>query len=230
MAETTIRRYLAPPENTTHPLEYSFYLLGDVRGKTILEYGCGDGMNTVVLSRRGARVIGLDLSPELLRLAKERSIVNQCEATAFVLGSAHALPLPDESVDLVFGIAILHHLDLETAASEVQRVLKRGGRAIFQEPLRNSKLMARMSRLLPMRADVSRFEKPLTDQEIRDFAASCPYRGRTFHLILARLATRITLLRSSLLTPCEKLDDLLLRRFPSLTHYGSIRVFEIVKR
>ena len=229
MSDETVARYLAPPEDTTHPLEYTFHLLGDVQGKTILDYGCGDGLNTVMLSRRGAKVIGVDLSPELLALAKQRVAVNQCLEATLMLGSAHALPLRDESVDIVFGIGILHHLDLEVASREVQRVLKKGGRGIFKEPVRNSKLLARVSRLLPTRADVSRFEGPLTDQQIRDFAASWRYQGRTFHLILSRLATRVPLLRSSLLTPCEKLDDLLLRLFPSLTHYGSIRVFEIAK-
>ncbi len=230
ISEQIVARYLAPPEETTHPLEYTYHLLGDVRGKTILDFGCGDGLNTVMLSRRGAKVIGVDLSPELLALAKQRVAANQCPEATLVLGSAHTLPLRDESVDIVFGIGILHHLDLEVASREVQRVLKSGGRGIFKEPVRNSKLLARVSRLFPTRADVSRFEGPLTDQQIRDFAASCRYRGRTFHLILSRLATRFPPLRSSLLTPCEKLDDLLLRLFPSLAHYGTIRVFEIAKR
>lgn len=230
MPDATVARYLAPPEDTTHPLEYTFHLLGDVQGKTILDYGCGEGLNTVMLSRRGAKVIGVDLSPELLALARQRVAANQCPEATLVLGSAHAVPLRDESVDIVFGIGILHHLDLELASREVHRVLKKGGRGIFKEPVRNSKLLARVSRLFPTRADVSRFEGPLTDQQIRDFAASCRYRGRTFHLILSRLATRFPPLRSSLLTPCEKLDDLLLRLFPSLAHYGSVRVFEIAKR
>lgn len=101
MSATTIKRYLAPPENTIQPLEYAFYLLGDVRGKTILEYGCGDGMNTVVLSKRGAKVVALDLSPELLELARKRSMLNHCDRTTFVLGSAHALPPQNETVDIV---------------------------------------------------------------------------------------------------------------------------------
>lgn len=229
MSDQTVARYLSPPENTTHPLDYTFHLLGDVKGKRILDYGCGDGLNTVMLSRRGAKVIGVDLSPELLALATKRVAANRCDDAILLLGSAHSLPLRDESVDIVFGIGILHHLDLEFASCEVQRVLKKGGRGIFKEPVRNSKLIARLSGLLPMRADASSFERPLTDQEIKDFAAPCKYRGRTFHLILSRLATRFPLLRSSVLTPCEKIDDLLLRLFPSLTHYGSIRVFEIAK-
>jgi ubiquinone/menaquinone biosynthesis C-methylase UbiE len=42
----------------------------------------------------------------------------------FIVGSAHDVPLPDESVDVVFGIAILHHLDLKLAARELRRVLR----------------------------------------------------------------------------------------------------------
>lgn len=228
VSETQVARYLAASADAVHPLDYAFHLLGDVKGKTVLEYGCGDGLNTVVLCRRGANVIGLDISPELLAVAKERLIANQCDGT-FILGSAHALPLPDESVDVVFGIAILHHLDLEMASREVQRVLKKRGKGIFQEPLRNSKFLAMVRRLFPPRADVSPLERPLTDQEMRNFAGTCRYEAQTFHLILSRLATLVPTIESRLLKICERLDRNLLRLFPSLAYYGSIKVFEITK-
>ena len=61
--EIIILRYLDPPADTWHPLEYSFHLLGDIRGKTVLEYGCHDGANTVVLALRGAEVKAIDNSP-----------------------------------------------------------------------------------------------------------------------------------------------------------------------
>ena len=80
---------------------YAFHLLGDISGKTVLEYGCGDGPNLVVLSCRGAKVIGLDISSDLLARAKQRIIANQCNGAKLVLGSAHSLPLPDASVDVV---------------------------------------------------------------------------------------------------------------------------------
>jgi len=84
-----------------------------VRGKTVLEYGCGDGINTVALARRGARVKAVDISPELISIARQRLAANRITADVeYIVGSAHDLPLPDSSVDIVFGIAILHHLDL----------------------------------------------------------------------------------------------------------------------
>ena len=229
MSEAIITRYLAPPQDTVYPLEYAFHLLGDVKGKTILEYGCGDGLNTVVLTRRGAKVIGLDISPELLDLAERRMTVNQCTGSMFVLGSAHELPLQDESVDVVFGIAILHHLDLELAAREVQRVLKKGGRAIFQEPMRNSKLLRQVRALFPKRADVSPFERPLTNDEMKLFASPCEYRPKAFQLFLSRAATLVPFVRATAMNVCERVDAVLLRLFPALGYFGSITVFEIAK-
>jgi ubiquinone/menaquinone biosynthesis C-methylase UbiE len=49
----------------------------------------------------------------------------------YIIGSAHDVPLPDDSVDVVFGMAILHHLDLESSAREVKRVLRKGGAQSF---------------------------------------------------------------------------------------------------
>src|SRR5262249_22074340 len=135
-----LKRYMAPPADTCYPLEYAYHLLGDARGKQVLDYGCGDGIHALTLARRGARVKSLDISPELIAIARRRLHINGIDASVeFIVGSAHEIPLPDESVDVVFGIAILHHLDLALSAREVYRVLKPGGRAIFQEPVRNSR-------------------------------------------------------------------------------------------
>ena len=69
-----VARYHNPPADTIYPLEYACHLLGDVKGKTILEYGCGDGVNTVLLANRGAKVISLDLSAELVDIARRRLV------------------------------------------------------------------------------------------------------------------------------------------------------------
>ena len=229
MGEERVDRYLAPPPDTVYPLEYAFHLLGDINGKTVLEYGCGDGPNLVVLSRRKAKVIGLEISSEMLARAKQRMIANQCNGTMLVLGSAHSLPLPDASVDVILGISILHHLELEIASNEVHRVLKEGGRAVFLEPVRNSRLLMQMRQLFPERAGASPFERPLTDEEIRDFAAASEYHSRPFHLILSRLATKLPILKSPTLSMCQYVDAILLRGFSSLTYYASINVFQIDK-
>ena len=65
-------RYISPRSDTVYPLEYAFHLLGDVRGKRVLDLGCGSGENTVPLLMRGAEVIAIDISPEMISAAGKR--------------------------------------------------------------------------------------------------------------------------------------------------------------
>jgi SAM-dependent methyltransferase len=226
-----VKRYLNPPSDTVHPLEYACYLLGDVRGKTILEYGCGDGVNTVLLANRGARVISLDLSPELIDVARKRLLAHGiASGVDLIVGSAHNLPIPDESIDVVFGIAILHHLDLALSAREVRRVLKPSGKAIFQEPVRNSALIRAVRKLIPYRSpDVSPFERPLTDHELEDFAQGyASFRARSFTLPTSSIFQIVAPLRRYASASLHW-DARLLRAFPPLAYFSSVKVIQMTR-
>src|SRR5215467_328105 len=97
------RRYQAPPADTPFAIEYSYNLLGDVRGKDVLELGCGDGENTVLLAHRGARVCGVVVSDAMVNLARRRAQANGfVKGVEFGVGSAHELPFRDGSFDVVF--------------------------------------------------------------------------------------------------------------------------------
>lgn len=229
--QVQLSRYLDPPADTAFPLEYTFHLLGDVHGKTVLDFGCGSGANTLLLARRGARVISVDISDALIKLAERRLAVNGLAGRArFMVGSAHQLPLAENSVDVVVGIAILHHLDLELASRETWRVLRRGGRAIFQEPVRNSPTVARIRAMIPYRApDVSPFERPLTDREIDGFTRRFSSRHvRAFSLPYVNLAQVLPGVRTKI-DSFYRFDAKVLRRWPRLAHYAAVRVFEVTK-
>jgi ubiquinone/menaquinone biosynthesis C-methylase UbiE len=229
--EANVARYMAPSDTTPYPLEYAFHLLGDVRGKTVIDLGCGSGINSLLLARRGARVIGVDISESLLRMALKRATVNHVEAsTRFIASSAHDLSLMDESADVVLGIAILHHLDLRLIADETWRLIKKGGRAIFQEPIRNSRLLRVLRRAIPYRApDVSPFERPLLDEEIAAFASRFSRsRSRVFCLPFVSVANVIGVSRPHL-HRLYQYDARLLRKMPRLEKYSTIRVIEVIK-
>src|SRR5436853_2908487 len=100
MSPATVARYANPPSDTVFPLEYSFSLLPDLRGLTVLDYGCGAGENLVHLALRGARVIGLDISPDLIALAQKRADAYKVNAE-FLVGSAYETGLPSASVDVI---------------------------------------------------------------------------------------------------------------------------------
>lgn len=226
-----ITRYQSPPADTVYPLEFSYHLLGDVRGKTVLDFGCGNGENTILLVGRGARVLSMDISTASVKVAEKRLEMNGLEnAAEFFTGSAHDICLPDESIDVVFGMAILHHLDLELSAKEVFRVLKPGGRAIFQEPVRNSNFVRFVRRLIPYQApDTSPFERPLTDAELKDFAGDfSDYKSWSFALPYLNL-TKLFIENEKLLRPLRKFDQRLIRTVPSINYYATVRVVEMTK-
>ena len=230
-SDDNLRRYLAAPADTCYPLEYSYHLLGDISGKQVLDLGCGSGENAPVLARLGAKVYSMDISEQLVNLAKRRLTVNGNPGDVnLIVGSAYDIPLPDESIDVVFGMAILHHLELPLAAREVKRVLRKKGRAIFQEPVRNSKFIRFARSLIPYRSpDTSPFERPLTDQELAQFAEGFrSYTRKAFSLPHVSL-TWILPFAPQHEAFLYRLDRALLRRFPSLRYYASVRVIEMVK-
>ena len=226
-----LARYERPPADTPYPLEYSYHLLGDVRGLRIVDFGCGSGANAVQLANRGAHVWAVDISEDLVRLAVRRMAVNgRAGGAQFVVGSAHDLPFPDASIDVVFGIAILHHLDLALVSREVLRVLRPGGRAIFQEPVRNSATVKFVRSLIPYHApDISPFERPLTDAELRGFAAPfSAVRIRAFGLPHVLLGQVLPVVKNQV-DRLYRSDRALLRAIPALSYYAGIRVIEVTK-
>jgi SAM-dependent methyltransferase len=229
--ESNVARYLAPPPETVYPLEYAYALLGDIRGRTVVDFGCGSGENSLLLARRGAYVVGVDISESLIELARRRLDVNGLAGRAqFVVGSAHDLPLREGAADVVLGIAILHHLDLDAASREVHRILKPGGRAIFKEPVRDSRLVRAVRRCIPYHApDISPFERPLTTPEVERFSARFRSRSmRAFSLPFVNVVGAIPTLRAYV-PAAHRLDGAALSRLPALAPFSTIRVFELRK-
>ncbi len=149
----------------------------------------------------------------------------------FIVGSAHDVPLPDDSVDIVFGMAILHHLELALSAREVKRVLRKGGRAIFREPVRNSKMAQYLRKLIPYQGrNVSPFERPLTDKELAVYASGfASYRTKAFKLPTSDLVAVIPPLRKYFSRATQKMDATILKHCRWLNYYAGVRVIELVK-
>ncbi|HEX5483534.1 MAG TPA: class I SAM-dependent methyltransferase [Terriglobia bacterium] len=143
-------------------------VLAKVRGSCALDYGCGNGYYSQHLLSHGAnRVIGIDISPRNIEEAQrscDRDALTRGAAEFYVM-DAHHLTFPNDLFDLVIGRAILHHLEFEKAVREVQRVLKTGGYAIFEEPLRGNPAGKLYRRLTPRAR--TRDELPLSRAQIR---------------------------------------------------------------
>jgi SAM-dependent methyltransferase len=100
-------------------------------GMRVLDVGCGTGVVAVTAARRGARVTGLDLTPELLEHAKENAQIAGVEIE-WHLGDAEELPFEDQRFDAV--VSQFGHMFAprpEVATSEMLRVLRKGGTLAF---------------------------------------------------------------------------------------------------
>jgi SAM-dependent methyltransferase len=167
IAPVDVERYLNPPSDTPFPLEYAFYLLGDVHGKTVLDLGCGSGETLIPLVHRGATVIGIDISPDLVGIAKRRIQDAHLSAEARAC-SAYETGLPEKSVDVIFCMSLVHHLNIPMVRNEMVRVLKPSGYIIVKEPIRFSKGYGKLRSLLPAHDDISEYEHPLTAEEFEE--------------------------------------------------------------
>jgi SAM-dependent methyltransferase len=106
--------------------------VGDISGRQVLDAGCGEGYNTRIFARRGARMTGVDLSPKMLELAREEERVEPL-CIRYELASYAAMPmLADESFEAVVStMALMDGPDFPGAMHEIRRVLKRGCDLIF---------------------------------------------------------------------------------------------------
>jgi SAM-dependent methyltransferase len=152
----------------------AFARLGDLRGKSALDYGCGHGMAAVVLARAGAAVTAFDLSPGYAAEARERARANGVDVRV-VVADGEEMPFPGGSFDVAWGNAVLHHLDLARAGAELHRVLKPGGVAVFCEPWGGNPLLAFARRSLPYPGkDRTPDERPLTRRDLTPLRTTFP--------------------------------------------------------
>src|SRR5262245_20308655 len=105
--------------------------LGDVRGSLLVDACCGTGDLSLALERAGARVLGVDFTPEMLSLARAKGAGR---GARFVAGDALALPLPDGRADaatVAFGIRNV--ADRARGLRELARVVRPGGAVLVLE-------------------------------------------------------------------------------------------------
>ena len=104
---------------------------GIAAGEAVLDVGTGTGVVAVTAARAGAKVTGLDLTPELLEQARNNARIAGLDIT-WTEGDAESLPYPDASFDVVtsqFGHMFAPRP--EVVVAEMRRVLKPGGRVAF---------------------------------------------------------------------------------------------------
>ncbi|MEE8104682.1 MAG: methyltransferase domain-containing protein [Planctomycetota bacterium] len=117
-----------------------------LKGRSLLEIGCGMGFDSAAWAREGLNVSGVDLSPQSVALARLNVQHSGLEAD-LKPASALDLPFEDETFDVVYSRGVLHHTgDTPRAVAEAYRVLKPGGHAFICHLYRRHSWMYYISR------------------------------------------------------------------------------------
>jgi arsenite methyltransferase len=116
------------------------FLLGEPHaGQTVLDLGCGAGMDAVLAARKvgpSGKVIGVDITEEMLHKAQENADAIGLTNVEFQQGDVESLPLADKTVDVVISNGVFNLcLNKPRVVAEVLRVLRAGGRLLMADML-----------------------------------------------------------------------------------------------
>ena len=236
------------PQNVFGPtcLENLYVLeqFGDLRGKRVLDIGCGQGDTSVFFALGGAEVHAMDVSEKMVsvttELARRHGVGDRMHAQAC---RVEDMRYTDDYFDLVFADGVLHHLDMPQAVPNIVRVMKRGGRGVFLEPQKGS-IFSEIYRLFATDLRTTN-ERPLEQRDF-DFLAGQfgRLKHREYHLVsLALFTMRFATLKLSgkafpywmdevrqgkyhpqLLRRLQNVDEWAFRHFPSLRKYTWLTV------
>lgn len=135
-----------------------------LKGKHLLEIGCGMGFDSLEFLKRGVRVTATDLTPSAVAMARKHFALENVRAEDVRVENVRALTFADESFDAVWANGVLHATgDTPGAIREVRRVLRRGGRAIISHFYRKPSWMYTISRVGRENIEYKEEDPPVND-------------------------------------------------------------------
>jgi SAM-dependent methyltransferase len=162
--------------------------MGDLTGKRVLDYGCGTGEITAQLALLGAEVVGFDLSPDQIEIARERADLDGVASRVTVFAAdGEELNLPEEHFDYVVVVALLHHTDFGPVMDRIIRCLRPGGEAFIAEPVAFSTTLGWLRDRAPVAKIVSPDERQLNADDVSRIRSYFAYTTIRYFNVLGRL-------------------------------------------
>lgn len=146
----------------------------NLEGKKILDYCCGQGLNSVFFSKIGAEVTGIDISKESIDIATKRFKKHNLKNYAFFQMDAHSLNFEDNYFDIIVCYKSLLYLNLDKAFEEMNRVLKKDGKLIILENIGDN-LIFNYYRFLKHFFKSRKYLLELNNLRSKDLNISCKY-------------------------------------------------------
>jgi ubiquinone/menaquinone biosynthesis C-methylase UbiE len=184
------------------------------QGKRVLDYCCGNGEDGVFIAQNGAQeVVGIDISEVSIEHCKKLAENQGVQSiTSYCIRDAEATGFEDNSFDIITEYGALHHLDLEKAFAEMQRIIKPDGKIICNEALGHNLLIHLYRKVTPSLRTSWEVEHIMRKQ---DFRVAARYFEKIdihfYHLFtLGAVPFRKTGFFPALLNFLEKMDHVIL--------------------
>ena len=164
--------------------EFLFKHLGDLDNKYICDLGCGEGELSTIMAKFGAKVMAIDISPELINIAKSKAdldgVSNNIE---FIVGDAENY-IFNNKFDAVICYGVLHHMNVQTILPRIHESLCESGKFILVEPVDMAPCFQKIISFLNIKkVSSSPSEKPLKYQDLKTVQKYFrPIISRAFHL------------------------------------------------
>jgi SAM-dependent methyltransferase len=210
MSKHVLERYASPRWPHLFANEMMFKVAGTLKGKRVLEIGCGEGVASTQLAYCGAEVVAFDISPVSIEVARERAQLNG-QDVQFIVGDFTTYDMNEtDHYDVVWCDLILHHLvdSLDSVLDKVHRCLKPGGLFVAREPLAYARWLKRLRYFVPVKVEATDDEQPLRESELRIIRQRFPNVQMKYYRVMARadrLGASLAVLRS-----LARLDNLIL--------------------
>jgi ubiquinone/menaquinone biosynthesis C-methylase UbiE len=209
--------------------------INHLRGKKVLDVGCGDGSYPVLYSLLGAEVWAFDLSPVAVEIGKRSAEANGVsDRCKFSIQNASSMSYGDAVFDIIVFQRSLHHvIKYPRVHEETLRVLKPGGMVVIAESLRGN-VFLEFARKITMKGEEAKGDVVLDLDDIKEFA-----RGFSFWEIelmsLLFMFKRVVKNHTGngairgLLYALKNVDDFLFHFFPVLKKYSGECVVRLIK-
>jgi len=133
-------------------------------GKRVLDFGCGEGNVTTELAKLGCHATGIDVSGELVALARRRARLDGVsDSVKLLVGDISAAQGP---FDFVICNEVLHHVSIPEVFPRLMAVLKPGGTVAIAEPIAFSPALQAIRDRVPVEKDASPDERQLNEEDI----------------------------------------------------------------